>query len=180
MPELTSKIFRDYFGGTWRGTIEKNGELKREIIFNWPAPFGRYASLGTPEGLLAPPSSGMFDNTKQLAIAGWRPDLRRWCHLWHNEFGGYGEVQWTSQDVINGKTVLYGYGHESKQETDDLTNHIVKCELIDEDNFKYTIRSFRKGVTKIVAHRLRTAEALNELLEKQSCTILNIKELNMV
>lgn len=180
MPELTSKLFRNYFGGTWKGTIKKKGELNREIIFNWPAPFGTYSSLGTPEGLITPPCSGALDDTKQIAMAGWRPDLHRWCHVWHNEFGGYGEVQWTSQNEIHGINVIYGFAHECKQETDDMTDHIVKCELFDEDNFQYTLRSFRKGVTKVVAHRLRTAEELNALLEKQTHTILNIKELHIL
>ena len=40
------------------------------------------------------------------------------------------------------------------------------CELFDQDNFKYTIRSFRKGILEIVATRIRTAKELNELLGK--------------
>ena len=26
--------------------------------------------------------------------------IRRWCHPWFNEFGGYGEVQWASQEAV--------------------------------------------------------------------------------
>jgi len=176
MPELTAQLFRDYFGGSWSGKITKNGEFQREIIFNWPSAFERFSSLGTEEGLLVPPYGGAIDDTKQIAMAGWRADLHRWCHVWHNEFGGYGEVHWTSQDVIDGITVIYGFAQECKQETDDVTNHIVICELIDPDNFKYTIQSFRKGETTIVARRLRTAEELNTLLKKQTRTIRNFKE----
>lgn len=177
MPELTAKLFRDYFGGSWSGKITKNGEFQREIIFNWPAPFGNYSSLGISEGLLAPSNSGALDDTKQIAVAGWRANLRRWCHLWHNEFGGYGEIQWTSHENVNGITILYGFGHECKQETDDPTDHIVMCEMFDHDNFKYTIQSFRKGTTEIVAQRLQTDEELNTMLENQTQTIRSIKEL---
>ena len=168
MAALTAKIFRDYFGGSWTGKITKNGEFQREIIFNWAQAFEKYSSIGTEEGLLVPPYGGVLDDTKQVAIAGWRADVRRWCHLWHNEFGGYGEIHWTSQEVVNGITVLSGFGHECKQETDDPTDHIVKCEMFDENNFKYTIRSFRKGVTEIVAKRIHTAQELSVLLEKKT------------
>lgn len=180
MATQTAKLFRNYFSGCWSGRIFKNGDFQREIIFNWPETNGNFSFLGTGEGLIVPPGSGMLDNTKQVSIAGWRNDTKRWCCKWFNEFGGYGELQWTSQDVINGITVIYGSLHECKQEVDDPTEHVVMCELIDQDNFKYTISSFRKGVTKIVARRLRTAEELNELLEKQTCTLINIKELNMI
>lgn len=178
MPELTAKLFRDYFGGTWIGRITKNGEFQREVVFNWPVSFGKISSLGTSEGLLVPPNSGVLDDTKQIAMAGWRPDLRRWCHLWHNEFGGYGEIHWTSQEVIDGITVIYGFGYECKQETDDMTAHIVKCEMIDQQNFKYTIRSFRKGVLEIEARRIRTGKELNELLEEQANMAGSFQELS--
>jgi hypothetical protein len=175
MAALSAKLFRDYFGGSWLGKITKNGEFNREIVFNWPVAFGEFSSLGTESGLLVPPNGGALDDTKQVAIAGWRADVRRWCHLWHNEFGGYGEIHWTSQEVVNGITVLYGFGHECKQETDDPTDHIVKCEMFDENNFKYTIRSFRKGVTEIDAKRIHTAQELSALLEKKTSKIINVK-----
>ena len=176
MAELTAKIFRDYFSGSWSGRISKNGEFQREIIFNWAKAFEKHSSIGTEEGLLAPPYGGALDDTKQVAIAGWRADVRRWSHVWHNEFGGYGEVQWTSQDVINGVTVLYGFGHECKQEADDLTDHIVMCEMFDINNFKYTIQSFRKGLTEIVAKRLKTAEELKKMMEKQASKATGFKK----
>jgi len=173
MAALTAKLFRDYFGGSWSGRITKNGQFNREIVFNWPLAFGKFSSLGTESGLLVPPNSGALDDTKQVAIAGWRANVRRWCHVWHNEFGGYGEIQWTSQEVVNGVTVLYGFGHECKQETDDPTDHIVKCEMFDENNFKYTIQSFRKGTTEIVAKRIKNARELEELMQNQ--LTVNIK-----
>ena len=49
------------------------------------------------------------------------------------------------QDVGNGVTVLYGFGHECKQESDDPTDHIVMCEMYDPDRFKYTARKFPEG-----------------------------------
>ncbi len=49
--------------------------------------------------------------------------------------------------------------HECKQESDDPTDHIVMCEMYDQDNFKYTIQSFRKGLVEIVARRIRTAKS---------------------
>ncbi len=168
MAELTANLFRDYFGGSWSGKITKNGVFQREIIFNWPELSGKFSSLGTEPGFMVPPGAGVVDDTRQVAIAGWRSDIRRWGHVWHNEFGGYGEVQWTSQDEVNGITVLYGFGHECKQEKDDQTDHIVMCEMIDQDNFKYTIQSFRKGVTEIVARRILTAKELKTLMEKQT------------
>jgi hypothetical protein len=177
MAELTAQIFRDSFGGSWSGVITRNGELKRRVVFNWPELSGNFSSLGTGQGLMVPPGGGVLDDTRQVAISGWRPDIRRWVHLWHNEYGGYGEIQWTSQEVVNNVTILYGFCHECKQETDDITDHIIMCELFDQDNFKYTIRSFRKGILEIAATRIRTAKELNELLEKQAKTTISFAEL---
>jgi hypothetical protein len=176
MAELTAKLFRDYFSGSWSGRITKNGEFQREIIFNWPEAFGKFSSLGTEAGLIVPEYGGVFDDTSQITIAGWRADSRRWCHVWHNEFGGFGEVQWTSQDMVEGITVLYGFGHECKQETDDPTDHILRCEMIDQDHFTYTLRSFRKGLIEIEARRIRTGKELNELMEKQTEKVQNFSE----
>jgi hypothetical protein len=177
MPELTSKLFRDYFGGSWIGRITKNGEFQREVVFNWPEAFGKFSSFGTEEGMIVPPGLGVQDNTRQVAISGWRSDTRSWCSLWHNEFGGYGELKWTSQDILDGVTVLYGSLHECKQESDGPTDHIALCELYDQDNFKYTIQSFRKGFTEIVARRIRTSKVLNELMERQSDKLIGFSEL---
>ena len=177
MAELTADIFRDFFAGSWSGKITRNGEFQREIVFNWPKAFGKYSSLGTEEGALVPPNRGVLDNTKQIALSGWRCDVRRWCHMWHNEFGGYGEIQWTSQEEVDGIRVIYGFGHECKQECDDPTDHILKCELLDQDNFKYTVRSFRKGLLEIAFSRRRTGSELNDLLGKQTDTAIGFDEL---
>lgn len=170
MAALTAKLFRDYFGGSWSCKVTKNGEFQREIIFNWPYAFGKYSSLGTVEGLVVPDGSGVLDNTSQIAIAGWRSDIQRWCYTWHNEFGGSGELQWTSQDEINQVSILYGFVHECKQEGDDPTEHIAMCEMYNMDNFKYTIQSFRKGLLEIDAERIRNASELNEIIEYQRKT----------
>jgi len=177
MAELTAKLFRDYFCGSWCGKVSKNGEFQREVIFNWPEAFGKFSALGTEAGFVVPPHSGGLDDSRQLSIAGWRADIKRWSHVWHNEFGGYGEVQWTSQNNLDGITVLYGFGHECKQETDDSTDHIVRCEMYDHNNFRYTLQSYRKGVLEIVATRIRTAKELNELLEKQSESAMSFAEI---
>ena len=78
---------------------------------------------------------------------------------------------------MNGVKVLYGFVHECKQESDDMTDHIIMCELLDNNNFKYSIRSFRKGLLEIVARRIRTGRELNALLEKQAEGIVSFAEL---
>jgi hypothetical protein len=180
MAELTAKLFRDYFGGSWLLNIAKNGDFQREIVLNWPEAFEKYSSLGTEEEFVVPPNSGPLDNTRQLAIAGWRSDVRRWVHTWHNEFGGFGELQWTSQEEVEGLTVLHGFIHECKQEGDDPTSHVIKCEMFDKNNFKYTISSFRKGLTEIVARRLKTSDELRILMEKQDQIKGDIEKLKNV
>jgi len=176
MAELKAALFRDYFGGSWLGKIIKNGRFQREVVFNWPITFGKFSSLGTKEGLVVP-YGGAFDDTKQITIAGWRANSKRWVISWYNEFGGYGEVQWTSQDELNEVKTIYGFGNECKQETSDITDHILKCEIIDQDNFKYTLQSFKKGLVEIVAHRIRTSNELEALMKKQASAVVNIKEI---
>lgn len=168
MAPLTAKLFRDYFGGSWLGRITKNGEFLREITFNWNTAFGEYSAIGIEEGSFAPYSSGIIDNTNQISVTGWRSDVKRWCATWYNQFGGYGELQWVSQEVVKNRTVLFGFIHECKQESDCLTNHVVECEIIDQNNFVYTIRSFRKGFVKIEVERVRTAEELKKFIKNQS------------
>jgi hypothetical protein len=177
MPALTAKLFRDYFGGSWIGRITKNGEFQREIVFNWPELSGKFSSLGTEPGRISPPTFGILDNTRQVAIAGWRSDSKSWHAHWHNEFGGYGELRWTSHDIVDDLSILYGSLHECKQENDDATDHIAMCELFDHNNFKYTTKSFRKGVLEIEAKRIRTGVELNTLLENQAKTALSFVEL---
>ena len=147
------------------------------MVFNWPELSGSQSSLGTESGLIVPAGAGVLDDTRQVSISGWRQDVRRWSQVWHNEFGGYGEIQWTSQDLVNDITVLYGFCHECKQECDDPTDHIIMCELFDYDSFRYTLQSFRKGILEIVARRIRTAEELNELLQKQADSAKSFSEM---
>lgn len=171
MAVLTARLFRAYFGGSWLGRITKNGEFQREVLFNWPVAFDEYSAIGPEEGLKTPPGSGFHDNTRKVYIAGWHQDVKRWCMTWFNEFGGYGNTQWTSQETVNGKTVIYGFCTECKQESDDPTNHIVLCEILDQDHFKYSIQSFRKGLVEIEARRIRTAENLKSLMKQQDNAI---------
>jgi len=180
MAELTAELFRGYFGGSWSGRISKNGEFQREIVFNWPELRGKFSSLGTEPGMIAPPGIGVQDNTRQIAMAGWRSDIRSWCAQWYNEFGGYGELQFTSQELIDGVTVLHGTLHECKQEGDVPTDHIALCEMYNQDSFKYCIRSFRKGLVEIAARRIRTAKELNELLENQAQTVIPFEEISRI
>ena len=170
MAELNAKLFRDFFGGSWHATVyatpigETKERLAREVVFNWPSPYGEKSCLGSPAGWIAPPGGGVQDDTPQVGMAGWRCDIKRWCDPWFNVYGGYGELQWTSQAVVNGKTVVYGFVHECKKEGDDPCDHIAKCEIIGQDNFVYTITSFLKGTLRITGKRLRTAEELNKIL----------------
>jgi len=78
-----------------------------------------------------------------------------------------------------GITILYGFVHECKQESDDPTEHIVMCEMYDDNNFKYTIRSFRKGLLEIDASSISTAKKFNALFKKQANTVKTISQLDI-
>lgn len=177
MAQLTAKLFRDYFGGSWSGKISKDGEFQREIVFDWPVAFGKFSAFGTEAGLMVPQGFGALDNTRQITISGWRGDVRSWHTYWYNEFGGYGNLEWTSLEVVDGVTIIYGSLHECKQESDDPTDHIATCEMYDLQNFKYTLCSFKKGLTEIVAKRIRTAKELNDLQKKQVAPLKNFAEI---
>jgi hypothetical protein len=177
MAELTAKLFRDFFGGSWSGKITKNGEFQSNVTFNWPEAFGKFSAFGTEAGSIVPHHNGVQDDTRQIAISGWHSDTKTWNTTWYNEFGGYGELKWRSQDVVNGVTIIYGSLHECKQETDDQTDHIAMCEIYDQDNFKYTLQSLRKGILEIFARRIRTGKELNELLKKQASSAISFEEL---
>ena len=164
MAELTSELFRNYFGGSWQSKIFVNGEYLRNIEFNWPEAFSRkYASIGTEEGFMVPSGAGFYDNSRKIEIAGWRQDLKRWSVIWYNEYGGYGEMHWTSQEYVNGVLFLHGFGLEFKQEGDEPTEHILECEITDENNFRSTLRSFKKGTIELRAKRIRTSQELRKL-----------------
>jgi hypothetical protein len=177
MAVMTPNIFRDVFSGSWSGRISRDKEFQREVIFNWPEMSGKFSSIGTEPGSVVPEGGGILDNTRQVAISGWRSDIRRWGHVWYNEFGGYGDLQWTSSEVIDNVTNLYGICHECKQENSDPVDSIALCELYDKDNFRLTLMSFRRGLLEIVARRIRTGEELNKLLKNQSEGVLGISEL---
>ena len=162
MAALNAQLFRDYFSGSWIGSLSKNGEFLRHVTFNWPSTSGNYSSIGAESGLIVPTNTGALSNTNQISIAGWRSDLKQWCAVWYNEFGGYGELKWTSKEIENGKTTIFGTVHECKQEGDDPTDHSAICELIDEKRFKYSIHSFRKGLLEISASKILTDEELKE------------------
>jgi hypothetical protein len=48
--------------------------------------------------------------------------------------------------------------------------------MYDQDNIKYTIQSFRKGLLEIVAKRIRTAKELNYLLDKQAKALKSVEK----
>jgi len=166
MAELTADLFRNYFSGSWQGQVVKNGEFLREIEFNWPNAFEKFSAIGTEEGFVTPSGNGFYDDTKTVSVAGWRQDVKRWCITWFNEFGGYGEVQFTTQETINKIISIHGFCNECKQQSDRLTNHIVLCELLDQNHFKYKLSSFKKGLVEIEARRIRTAEELKRQIRK--------------
>jgi len=166
--ELTAILFRDYFGGRWLGKVFKNGQFQRDIVFNWPSAFGEYSSIGTEEGFKVLSGGGFFDDTNKVAISGWQPGTKRWVCSWFNKFGGYGEIQWRSQDIVNNVKVLYGIMHECKQESETPTEHIIFCEMFDLNKFKFTINSFEKGVIEINANRIKTAKELHTIMKEQS------------
>lgn len=168
MAELTADLFRDYFAGSWVAQVFRTGEYLRDVEFNWPQAFGSYSAIGSEEGSKVPSGVGFHDDSNKIAVAGWRHDTKRWYMSWYNEFGGYGEMQWASQEMVNGVKVLYGFGHECKQESDDITNHIISCEMTDQNNFKYAIRSFKKGLIEIKAKRIRTSEELKTMIKKMT------------
>jgi len=179
MAELTADLFRNYFGGSWLGKITKNGEFRRDIVFNWPNAFDKFSAIGAEAGFVTPPGNGFNDNTNKVSVAGWRQDTKRWCITWFNEFGGYGQVQWTKQETINNITNIYGFCNECKQESDDLTNHIILCEMLDGDHFKYTISSFQKGLVEIQAKRIRTADELKCLMKDPNIKVELFTDKNM-
>ncbi len=55
MAELTAKLFRDFFGGSWSGKVTRNGEFQREVVFNWPELSSNNSCLGAEPELIVPP-----------------------------------------------------------------------------------------------------------------------------
>jgi len=163
--ELDAKLIRDYFGGRWTCTTYKNGELVRENAVEIKGSPEKPGGIGEIAfGMLALGFASV-DEHDQLAIAGWHSDINRWCDRCYNEAGGYSEHSWTSQGEINGVTVLYGTVHVCEKEGDDPADYIAMCELLDRDNFKYTIQSYKKGIVEIVANRVSPAGKVIDMRE---------------
>lgn len=156
MAELNAKLLRDYFKGSWACTTYKNGELVREKAVDFKESPDKPCGTGATAFRILALGFASVDEQDQLAIAGWHSDINRWCDRCYNEFGGYSELNWTSQGEINGVTVLYGTVHVCEKEGDDPADYIAMCELLDQDHFRYTIQSYRKGIVEITANRVST------------------------
>ena len=76
MAELTANIFRDTFGGSWSGIITRNGELKRTGGFQLAGTQWKIFISGDRDRIDGPPGGGVLDDTRQVAISGWRPDIQ--------------------------------------------------------------------------------------------------------
>lgn len=167
MAKLNAKLLRGYFGGNWVCTTYKNGEFVRENAVNFKGNPEKPGELGSIAFQILQLGMDSINGSEQLAIAGWHGDIHTWCGRCYNEAGGYSELNWTSQGEINGATVLYGTVHVCEKEGDDPADYIAMCELLDEDNFRYTIQSYRKGIVEIVASRVEKTE-LTELDETRT------------
>ena len=167
MAELTSKLVRDYFAGSWLGQVYINGELIHELEFKWTEESGRYSvpRINLEYWLLN--ESGDKEEKNNQIIVTWRSDNRSWVNIWYNESGGCSEQQWTSQEEVNGITVLYGSLRERTTEYGLPTEHIAMCELNDQNNFKYTILSYRKGILEMIAKRTCTETEMIAFSDKQ-------------
>lgn len=161
MAGITAKLISDYFKGSWSGKVFINGEYINEIIFSWTEESDRHSVPNVNLEWKLLPESGNKTVKDNRIIAVWRSDKSSWVNMWYNESGGYNELQWTSQEKINGNTVLYGYLRERNTEGEFPTEHIAMCELLDQKNFKYTILSYRKGILEMSAKR--TEPAVDEM-----------------
>ena len=166
MTELTTKLVRDYFAGNWSGQVFINGELIHELEFNWTEESGKYSVPRVKlEWWLLSDSKNKEKKINHIIVA-WRSDKRSWVNMWYNESGGYSEQQWTSQEEVNGIPVLYGSLRERATEGGLPTEHIAMCELNDQNSFKYTILSYRKGILEMVAKRTGTEDEMIALTDK--------------
>ena len=170
MAELTEKLIREYFKGSWSGKVFINGGFTHEIAFNWTEESIQYSVPNIKlEWRLVTDGINKSDKNNRI-IAIWRSDKCTWINIWNNESGGFSELRWTSQEEVNGITVLYGFLHERKTDKEIPTEHIAMCELQDKQNFKYTILSYRKGILEMVAKRTGISDEMNvqpeELAEK--------------
>lgn len=172
MAELTSKLVSDYFAGTWICKVYINGELKYDLELRFTEESGKYSVHGVKLNFWFSTVNGDKGENKQI-IVNWRSDKLSWVNMWYNESGGYSEQQWTSQEEVNGITVLYGSLRERTAEGGLPTEHIAMCELKDENNFKYTILSYRKGILEMVAKRTGTVREINVIQAKRDETVIS-------
>ena len=167
MAELTSKLVRDYFKGSWSGKVFINGEFTNEIIFTWTEESEQYSVPNVKLDWKIMTDKLNIGEKVNRIISVWRSEKRSWINMWYNESGGYSEQQWTSQEEVNGVTVLYGSLCERITDGGLPTEHIAMCELKNKNNFKYTILSYRKGILEMVAKRNETPDEMNKIAEKQ-------------
>jgi hypothetical protein len=168
MAELTTKLVRDYFAGSWSCQVFINGELDHELEFKCTEESGKYFVPRVKlDWWLLSNKQEKEEKSNQVVVA-WRSDKRSWVNMWYNESGGYNELRWTSQEEVNGVTVLYGSLCERITDGGLPTEHIAMCELIDQNNFKYTILSYRKGILEMIAKRTSTDNEMTALTEKQA------------
>lgn len=153
MVELTAKLIRDYFKGSWLGKVSINGDFINENIFNWTEESDQYPVPNVKlEWKLLSESGNKAKKDNQI-FSVWRSDKSSWVNIWYNESGGYNELHWTSQEEVNGMTVLFGFLRERTNDSKLPTEYIAMCELNNQNSFKYTILSFRKGILEINAKR---------------------------
>jgi hypothetical protein len=161
MVELTAKLIRDYFKGSWSCKVFINGEFINEIIFNCTEESDRYSVPNVKlEWKLLSESENKTKKDNQI-IAVWRSDKSSWVNMWYSESGGYNELHWTSQEEVNGIPVLFGFLRERTNDSKLPTEYIAMCELSNQNSFKYTILSYRKGILEINA--IRTGKAVDRM-----------------
>jgi hypothetical protein len=168
MAELTTKLVRDYFAGSWSCQVFINGELDHEIEFKWTEEYSKYSVPRIKLDWWHLSDRKNKEEKNNHIIVAWRSDTRSWVNMWYNESGGYNELRWTSQEEVNGVTVLYGSLRERTSDGGLPTEHIAMCELTGKNNFKYTILSYRKGILEMVAKRTVTPDDMNTITEKQA------------
>jgi len=168
MAELTTKLVRDYFKGSWSGKVFINGEFTNEIIFTWTEESEQYSVPNVKLHWKIMSDKLNIEEKDNRIISVWRSDKHSWVNMWYNKSGGYSEQQWTSQEEVNGITVMYGSLRERATEGGLPTEHIAMCELIDQNNFKYTILSYRKGILEMIAKRTSTENEMISFSEKQA------------
>ena len=166
MADITSKLVSDYFAVNWTCEIFINGEHQNNLEFICEEESSKSAvpRVNLTWCLLSENHNKVAKDNQIMVV--WRSDLRCWVNMWYNESGGYNELQWTSQEEVNGRTVLYGYLLERLSDGGAPTEHIAMCELNSQNSFKYTILSNRKGILKLMAKRTGGLYVMNSIAKK--------------